>query len=53
VREGLRLIEEREARLAALQTMLNTSIAEGGAGGDDELGAFLDAQATELTKAGV
>jgi antitoxin ParD1/3/4 len=52
VREGLRLVEEREAKLRALQDTLNASIAEGGRGGDDELTAALDAKAAELAKAG-
>jgi antitoxin ParD1/3/4 len=52
VREGLRLVEEREARLRALRDMLNASIAEGGASTDEELGAVLDAKAAELAKAG-
>jgi antitoxin ParD1/3/4 len=52
VREGLRLVEEREAKLAALRDTLNASIAEGGAAGDEELGALLDMKAAELTKAG-
>jgi antitoxin ParD1/3/4 len=52
VREGLRLVEEREARLRALCETLNASIAEGGPGTDDELGASLDAKAAELSKAG-
>ena len=30
VREGLRLVEEREAKLVALRDMLNTSIKRGG-----------------------
>ena len=30
VREGLRLVEEREAKLVALRSMLDTSIAAGG-----------------------
>jgi antitoxin ParD1/3/4 len=30
VREGLRLVEEREARLKALRDTINSSIAEGG-----------------------
>ena len=30
VREGLRLVQEREAKLTALREMLNSSIAEGG-----------------------
>lgn len=52
VREGLRLVEEREAKLQALQVTLNASIAEGGHGTDDDLGASLDAKAEELAKAG-
>ena len=51
-REGLRLVEEREAKLRALRDTLNASIAEGGANTDEELGAFLDAKALELAKAG-
>ena len=52
VREGLRLIEEREARLRALCDTLNDSITEGGPGTDDELAATLEAKAAELAKAG-
>ena len=52
VREGLRLVEEREARLQALRNILNVSIAEGMPSTDDEPGASLDAQAAELAKAG-
>ncbi len=52
VREGLRLVEEREARLRALQETLNASIAEGGLASDDELGAALEAKAAELANAG-
>jgi antitoxin ParD1/3/4 len=53
VREGLRLVEEREARLRALCETLDASIAEGGQGTDEELGAFLDNKAAELSKAGI
>jgi antitoxin ParD1/3/4 len=52
VREGLRLVEEREAKLQALRDTLKASIAEGGTNTDEELGAFLDAKAAELAKAG-
>jgi antitoxin ParD1/3/4 len=52
IREGLRLVEEREARLRALRGVLNASIAEGGGVFDDELGAVLEAKAAELVKAG-
>jgi antitoxin ParD1/3/4 len=53
VREGLRLVEEREARLPALRDTLNASIEEGGHGTDDDLGTALDAKAAELAKAGL
>jgi antitoxin ParD1/3/4 len=52
VREGLRLVEEREAKLQALRDTLNASIAAGGRFTDDELGAALDAQAAEFSKVG-
>jgi antitoxin ParD1/3/4 len=55
VREGLRLVEEREARLRALRALrdtLNASITEGGPAGDGELDASLDAKAADLAKAG-
>lgn len=52
VREGLRLVEEREARLRALQETLNASIAEGGPATDDTLGEALEAKAAELASAG-
>jgi antitoxin ParD1/3/4 len=38
VREGLRLVEEREAKLQALRETLNTSIARGGAHSDEAVG---------------
>ena len=38
VREGLRLVEEREAKLAALREKLDASIAAGGEVSDDEGG---------------
>lgn len=42
VREGLRLVEEREARLAALRSTLDASIARGGSHSDTEVGQALD-----------
>jgi antitoxin ParD1/3/4 len=42
VREGLRLVEEREAKLAALRDTLNASIERGGAHSDDQVGAKID-----------
>lgn len=52
VREGLRLVEEREAKLQALRATLDASIAEGGVAGEDALEAELAAKAAELIKAG-
>ena len=43
VREGLRLVEEREAKLQALRDTLNASIARGGEHSDAEVGAHIDA----------
>ena len=43
VREGLRLVEEREAKLQALRETLNASIERGGAHSDSELGEHIDA----------
>jgi antitoxin ParD1/3/4 len=42
VREGLRLVEEREARLNALRSTLQASIDAGGEASDDEIDAALD-----------
>ncbi len=43
VREGLRLVEEREAKLAALRETLNASIARGGERSDADVGTHIDA----------
>jgi antitoxin ParD1/3/4 len=52
VREGLRLVEEREAKLQSLRDTLNASIAMGGERSDEDLARVLDATATELKAAG-
>lgn len=52
VREGLRLVEEREARLTALRDHLNASIAAGGTNGDDELDAALADEVNALKAKG-
>jgi antitoxin ParD1/3/4 len=52
VREGLRLVEEREAKIASLRRMLETSIARGGDISEEELDASLDAMEAELKKEG-
>lgn len=48
VREGLRLVEERESKLVALRTMLDRSIEAGGEVSEEELDAALKAKAVEL-----
>jgi antitoxin ParD1/3/4 len=52
VREGLRLVEERETRLQALKDRLGRSIAEGGEASEAKLDAALAKKAAELAKAG-
>jgi len=52
VREGLRLVEEREAKLAVLRETIEGSITRGGAHSDDAVSAALDAEAATLHKAG-
>ncbi|MEG3086369.1 type II toxin-antitoxin system ParD family antitoxin [Sphingomonas sp. PB4P5] len=41
VNEGLRLVEQREAKLQALRETLAASIARGGAYSDEEVGAYI------------
>jgi antitoxin ParD1/3/4 len=48
VREGLRLVGEREAKLVSLRTMLNASIAAGGEVTDAELDDAIAKQSAEL-----
>jgi len=52
VREGLRLVEEREARLRALRDTLTASIADGGHNTEADLDLALDAKEAELAQAG-
>jgi antitoxin ParD1/3/4 len=52
VREGLRLVEEREAALQALRAMLDASIAAGGEASDAEIDTALEAKAAQLAKEG-
>jgi antitoxin ParD1/3/4 len=52
VREGLRLVEEREARLVALRATLDASIAAGGEVADPELDAAIAAKSAELRSKG-
>jgi antitoxin ParD1/3/4 len=50
VREGLRLVEEREAKLQALRAMLDASIAAGGEASEAEIDTALEAKAVQLAK---
>lgn len=52
VREGLRLVEEREAKLAALRETLEASIARGGEHTDADVDAHLDAEMSKLAAEG-
>ncbi|SSC72284.1 unnamed protein product [Ciceribacter sp. T2.26MG-112.2] len=49
VREGLRLVEERETKLSALRETLDRSIAAGGDISDEALDAELEKKAAQLT----
>jgi antitoxin ParD1/3/4 len=52
VREGLRLVEEREARLRALRETIDASVAEGGSVTDEDVQKSLQAHAEALRQAG-
>ena len=47
VREGLRLVEERERKLQALRDTINRSIERGGSRTPEEVDARLDARTAE------
>ena len=53
VREGLRLVEEREAKLTALRATLDASIAAGGEVTDAELDEAIAAKGEELRRKGI
>ena len=52
VREGLRLVEEREARLGALRETLAASLADGGEVSESEIDAALAARSAQLEAEG-
>jgi antitoxin ParD1/3/4 len=52
VREGLRLVEEREAKLADLRHTLESSIAGGGDFSDDDVDKAIERLETNLKKKG-
>lgn len=52
VREGLRLVEEREVKLAALRETIEAAIAEGGEHSVEEVDEYLDKVLDDLEKSG-
>ena len=52
VREGLRLVEEREAKLQALHETINASIAEGGAYSDEDIADAIAARVAAFAPEG-
>jgi antitoxin ParD1/3/4 len=52
VQAGLRLVEEREAKIAVIRQELQQSIDAGGSISDEEMDAILDEKAAELAKTG-
>ncbi len=53
VREGLRLVEEREAKLAALRETIGASIAGGGAHTPEDVASKMDALAAQARNDGL
>jgi antitoxin ParD1/3/4 len=51
IREGLRLVEERETKLAALRQTIEASIERGGSYTDDEVAEAIEARLSEDTRA--
>ena len=52
LRDALRLMEERDAKLRALRATLDASIGAGGAHSDDDIGQALDEEEAALAKDG-
>ena len=52
LRDALRLMEERDAKLQALRASLNASIRAGGAYSDDDVSRALDAEEAALAQDG-
>jgi len=53
VREGLRLVEEREVKLTALRTTIEASIAAGGDVTDEQIDDALACHSRELMRQGL
>lgn len=52
VREGIRLVEEREAKLKALRETINASIERGGEHDSEDVDAYLESVSNELAAEG-
>jgi antitoxin ParD1/3/4 len=52
VREGLRLVEEREEKLRALRAMLDKSFSDDGEATEQDIEAAMEAKARQLAKEG-
>lgn len=52
MREGLRLVEEREAKLTALRETIQAVIDEGGEHSAEDVAAYLDRRSAELKARG-
>ena len=52
VREGLRLVEERETKLAALRETLDKAIERGGSYTDDQVHDAIEARLAKFSSAG-
>lgn len=50
VREGLRLVEEREAKLRALRETVQAAIDEGGSLSDDDIDAAIEEEHAKLVR---
>ena len=50
VRESLRLVEEKEAKVQALRETIHASIAEGSSFTDDEVGKAIDLELADLAQ---
>ena len=50
--EGLRLVQEREAKLKTLRETIEAAIAEGGENTDEDVSAFLEKKYKELKARG-
>ena len=50
VREGLRLVEEREAKLQSLRETIEASLAEGGSFTDEQVGQAIEAELADVAE---